>query len=61
MMNSRPGSMTPYLTNMSKMTKTNPEIDSSVPAEFKKAMKVKKKLHGISNLHTFLQNCKPWH
>ena len=35
--------MTPYLTNMTKMTKMNPEIDSSVPAEFKKTNESNKK------------------
>jgi len=35
-MSLRVRSMTPYLTNMTKMTKMNPEIESSVPAELKK-------------------------
>ena len=43
-LNIRARSIFPYLTNMTKITKMDPEIDSSVPAELKKSNESKKKI-----------------
>ena len=51
----RPILMTPNLTNMTKITTLQALIESSMPAELKKAMGPAKNLHGNLDLHINLQ------